>query len=55
MEEKQTLQSQPTGPDTEKWHEFLIKEQQETPKRLEEAAKTLTGIISITLALFLSI
>ena len=55
MEEHNIIQSKPTDPDTEKWHEFLVKEQQETPKRLEDTAKTLTGIISITLALFLSV
>jgi hypothetical protein len=55
MEDLKIIQSKPTDPDTEKWHDFLVKEQQETPKRLEDAAKALTGIISITLALFLSV
>ncbi len=55
MVEKQILQTKPADPDTEKWHDFQLKEQQETPKRLEDTAKTLTGIISITLTLFLSV
>jgi cation transport ATPase len=44
-----------TNPALEKWNEHMQQEQKETPKRLEEAAKTLTGIISIALAIFLSV
>ncbi len=51
----QPIQSRPTDPALEKWHEHLQQQQKETPARLEDAAKALTGIISITLAIFLSV
>jgi hypothetical protein len=53
MSDNKPIQSQPADPELKKWHEFLQQEQKDTPKRLEEAAKTLTGIISLTLTLFL--
>jgi hypothetical protein len=51
----EVIQSTPTDPVIEKWYEHKLKEEQETPKRLEDASKALTGIISITLAIFLSV
>ncbi len=54
MSDNKPIQSQPADPELKKWHEFLQQEQKDTPKRLEEAAKVLVGIISITLAIFLS-
>ena len=44
-----------TSPDTKSWYEHVWKTQQETPARLEEAAKFLSGVISITLTLFLTV
>jgi len=41
--------------DTKSWYEHIWKTQQETPARLEEAAKFLSGVISITLTLFLTV
>jgi len=54
MTENKPIQSQPAGPEQQKWHEHQQQELKDTPKRLEEAAKVLVGIISITLAIFLS-
>lgn len=42
-------------PDTKSWYEYQWKQQQQTPQRLEEAAKFLSGTISICLALFLAL
>lgn len=42
-------------PDEESWHAFRRQSDQETPKRLEEAAKYLSGLISISFTIFLSL
>lgn len=55
MSNNESIQSQPAGPEKEAWHRHMQTVYKETPKRIEEAAKALTGIISITLALFLAI
>jgi len=49
------VQGEPAAPDTKSWYEHIWKAQQETPARLEEAAKFLSGVISITLTLFLTV
>jgi len=49
------VQGEPAPPDTKSWYEHLWKSRQETPARLEEAAKFLSGVISITLTLFLTV
>lgn len=54
MTHNKPISSTPTDPELQKWYEHQQQEQKETPKRLEEAAKVLVGIISITLAIFLS-
>ncbi|KKK53079.1 hypothetical protein LCGC14_3098370 [marine sediment metagenome] len=41
--------------DTQSWYEYKWKEQQETPRRLEDAAKFLSGTISICLAPFFAV
>jgi hypothetical protein len=51
----QRVQGEPAPADTKSWYEHLWKTQQETPGRLEEAAKFLSGVISITLTLFLTL
>ena len=51
----QRVQGKPAPPDTKSWYEHIWKTQQETPARLEEAAKFLSGVISITLTLFLTV
>ena len=45
----------PPEPDTKSWYEYQWKQRQETPQRLEEAARFLSGTISICLVLFLAI
>jgi len=59
--DKETLQSPPAPlrgrPATEEeiaWHAFRRQSEQETPKRLEEAAKYLSGMISIAFTIFVS-
>jgi len=47
------LSSSPTSEEAKSWHTYRRTNEQETPKRLEEAAKFLTGLASIALTLFL--
>lgn len=42
---------EPPMPDAEKWHDYGLQMQQETPKRIEDAAKFLAGMITISLTL----
>ncbi len=49
------IKATPAGPEKESWVRFSWKEKQETPKRYEDAAKFLASMISISLAIFLSI
>jgi hypothetical protein len=55
MEEQNILKSRKTAPDTRSWYEHIWREKQETPKRLEDAAKFLASMISISLSIFLAI
>lgn len=48
------LQGRPATPEEEAWHAFRIQSEQETPKRLKEAAKYLSGMISIAFTIFLT-
>ena len=45
--------SKKASPEAQKWHEHQLEVQQKTPERLEEAAKFLSGMISISLSIFL--
>ncbi len=47
--------SRPAGKDKEKWADFIVEEKQKTPARIENAAKAIGGIISITLTLLISL
>ncbi len=49
--EPEKIIGEPPMPDAEKWHDYGFKMQQETPNRLEDAAKFLAGMISISLTL----
>ena len=53
MSEHQPIKAKKASPTTQKWHDFQQETEQKTPERLEEAAKFLTGTISITLTIFL--
>ena len=43
------------APDTQSWREHMWKETQQTPNRLEDTAKFLAAMISISLSLFLAV
>ncbi len=47
--------SHKAGADKELWWEFMIKDRQNTPARIENAAKAIGGIISITFTLLVSL
>lgn len=49
--EKQEVKGIPAPPDTKSWFEYSWKLQQDVPNRLEEAAKFLATIISLTVAI----
>ncbi len=55
MDEPKKSKSKIPAPDTDSWYEYIRKEQQETPNRLEDAAKFLAGMISISLSIFLAV
>lgn len=49
---KSTLvKARPAPPEAEKWHDYLRRQKEESPQRLEEAAKFLSGMIAITLSI----
>lgn len=50
-----SIQATPTRPADMNWIEFQRKEKQETIKRLEEAAKYLSGISSLSLSVVLGV
>lgn len=49
------ITGKPITPEVKSWHEYSLKGRQEVPQRLEEAAKYLSGMISITFTIFLTI
>ncbi len=51
----ETHKAKKAGKDKELWYEFLIEEHQQTPNRIENTAKAIAGIISITLTLLISL
>ena len=55
MDQPEVIKSSTSSPDTKSWFEYTWKEQQETPNRLEDAAKFMASIISISLTIFLAI
>lgn len=54
-ETPKVVKSKAASPDKESWYRFSLQEQQETPKRLEDAAKFLASMISVSLSIFLSV
>ncbi len=52
--EIKTATSKVPQPDTESWYDYIVKSQQETPQRLEDTAKYLAGMISISLTIFMA-
>ena len=55
MDDSEILKSRKSAPDTKSWFEYLWRTKQETPNRLEDAAKYLATMISISLSIFLAI
>ncbi len=55
MEEPELLKSKKPAPDTQSWYEYIRKAEQETANRLEDAAKFLATMISVSLTLFLAV
>lgn len=49
------LPSRKADPAAAEWHKFQREQRQQAPARLEDAAKFLSGMISISLTVFLSI
>ena len=49
---RETLIPKPIHPDAKSWHEYSWKLQQEAPERIEDAAKFIATMISITLSIF---
>jgi hypothetical protein len=55
MEKPEVIKGKFAAPDKQKWYDFQLREIQDTPKRYEDAAKFLSSMISISLAIFLSV
>jgi hypothetical protein len=56
MEENDKVQiGKSATPETKAWRAFMLEQEQKTPERLEDVAKALSGMVSITLAIFLTI
>ena len=55
MGKPELVKSKPAGPEKESWYQYRMKEEQETPKRLEDAAKFLAFMISVSLTIFLAV
>lgn len=53
MNDSKIIKSEPAAPDTKSWYEHFWKAEQEIPNRLEDAAKFLATMISISFTLFL--
>ena len=54
MDEPQLIKSKKDAPDTQSWYDYIWKAEQETPNRLEDAAKFMATMISISFTIFLS-
>jgi len=55
MDEPQIIDSRIPAPDTKSWYAYIWQEQQQSPNRLEDAAKFLASMISISLTIFLAV
>lgn len=51
QEEPIIYESEPAANDTQSWYEYMWKTEQETPKRLEDTAKFITGLASICITI----
>lgn len=55
MKKTDVIKSTVPTADAQSWYDYILKEQQESPARLEIAAQFLAGMISISLTLFIAI
>ena len=55
MDKIKTIKSEPPSPDIRSWYDYIYKAEQETPNRIEDAAKFLATMISVSLSIFLAI
>lgn len=56
MEENDNIQiAKSATPETKAWRTFMLEQEQKTPERLEDVAKAMSGMVSVTLAIFLTI
>jgi len=49
------IQARKASPEAAEWHKFQREQQQKSPERIEDAAKFLAGMISISLTIFLQV
>ena len=54
-EEDPIRTSHPITPETKSWQKHIWEQQQKTLERIEDVAKTLSGMVSVSLAIFLSV
>ena len=55
MEQDKVIKSRKSAPDTKSWYDYIWKEKQQTINRIEDAAKFLATMISVSLTIFLAI
>ena len=55
MPENNIIKSRKPEPDTRSWYEYIWRQQQDTPERIEDAAKFMATMISVSLTIFLAI
>lgn len=55
MPENDIIKSKKPEPDTRSWYEYIWRQQQDTPARIEDAAKFMATMISVSLTVFLAI
>lgn len=55
MAEKEIVRGKPAAPEKEDWYRFQWKSEQDTPNRLEDAAKFLAFMITTSLSIFISV
>lgn len=54
MTESEIIKSKKPDPDTRSWYEYIWRKQQDTPARIEDAAKFMATMISVSLTIFLA-
>lgn len=55
MEQEKMIKGRKSAPDTQSWYEYIWHEKQQAVNRIEDAAKFLATMISVSLTIFLAI